>query len=51
MGTRNLAMLQVGVHIAESIGLSGGQLFMNCLCTLAKPYKMPNCEPTLQSLS
>ena len=32
-------MLQVGVPIAKGIGLNGGQMFMSCLWTLAKPYK------------
>ena len=41
----------MGVPIAESIGLNGGQLFMSCLCALAKPYKMPKCNPKGQSVS
>ena len=50
-GMRKLAMLQVGAPIAESIGLNSGQLFMSCLCALAKPYKMPKCNPKGQSVS
>ena len=43
-------MLEVGVLIAESIGLNNRHLFTGCLCTLARPHKTPKCEPAGLSL-
>ena len=39
MRATNLAVLYVGVPIAESIVLNGRQLFMSSLCTLVKLSK------------
>ena len=36
-GTRNLAILYVGVLIVDVIGLKDGQLSTNCLWTLQRP--------------
>ena len=38
--------LLLGVPIAESIGLNGGQISVMALCTLQSPCKIPGLLPT-----
>ena len=46
IGTRNLAVLYVGVPIAENIGLKIGQTSAIALGTLQKPYKPLGLDST-----
>ena len=45
-GTKNVAILYVGVAISDKIGRKGGTPSLIGLCILARPYKIPGLEPT-----
>ena len=45
-GTKNFAILYVGVPISDKIGRKGGTPSLIGLCILARPYKIPGLEPT-----
>lgn len=46
MRTKNLAILYVGISIADNIGLEGGKASTIILWTLHRPYKMPGLDLT-----
>ena len=46
LGTKNFASFELGVPIAESIGLNGEQTSVMVLCTLQSPYRIPGLLPT-----
>ena len=46
IGTRNLAILKVGVPVAANIVLKGGQTSTIAFCNLQRPYKTPGIDPT-----
>ena len=45
-GTKNFAVLYVGVLISDKIEPKGGTPSLIGLCILAGPYKIPGLEPT-----
>ena len=45
-GTKNFAILYVGVPISDKIGRKGGTPSLIGLCILARPYKIPGLEQT-----
>ena len=45
-GTKNFAILCVGVPISDKMGRKSGTPSLIDLCILARPYKIPGLEPT-----
>ena len=45
-GTKNFAILYVGVPISDKMGRKGGTPSLIGLCILTRPYKIPGLEPT-----
>ena len=46
MRTKNLAILYMGISIADNIELEGGKASIIILWTLHRPYKMPGLDLT-----